>query len=419
MKRRSLTARRTVLSLYTGAGGLDLGLEAAGFDVLLCIEADESCRATLRKNRPGWTLSEPGDVHEITAEDALDQAGLHQGELTLLAGGPPCQPFSKSGYWAWGDARRLKDPRSATLGRYLDLVEAALPRALLLENVKGLVFNGKDEGLQFLQRRLNQINQKQGVSYEASVVSLNCADFGVPQLRERVFVVAERDGGLLSEPKPTHRPAKDVRNGDVERYRTAWDVLGDLDSDTWPDHLNPCGKWADLLPSIPEGKNYLWHTPRLGGEPLFGWRTRFWSFLLKLAKNLPSWTIQAEPGPATGPFHWRNRRLSVRELCRLQTFPDDFQVQGDYRSQHRQIGNAVPPAIGEMLGREIRRQLLGERMPCRALFVPGARDDCPPPEPTMPVPRKYWHLRGNHNDHPGTGLGPGAQRRAEPEAETR
>ena len=81
------------------------------------------------------------------------------------------------------------------------------------------------------------------------------------------------------------------------------------------------GKWADLLPTIPEGQNYLWHTNRGGGSQLFGWRTRYWSFLLKLAKNLPSWTIQAHPGSSIGPFHWRNRKLSVPEMCRLQTFP--------------------------------------------------------------------------------------------------
>ena len=91
------------------------------------------------------------------------------------------------------------------------------------------------------------------------------------------------------------------------------------------------GKWADLLPSIPEGSNYLHHTDRGEGMPLFGWRRRYWTFLLKLAKNRPSWTIQAQPGPAVGPFHWSNRRLSVRELSRLQTFPDDVNIVGGAR----------------------------------------------------------------------------------------
>ena len=130
----------------------------------------------------------------------------------------------------------------------------------------------------------------------------------------------------------------------------------------WSSKLNPTGKWAGLLKSIPEGKNYLWHTPRGAGEPLFGWRTRYWSFLLKLAKDRPSWTIQAAPGPATGPFHWKSRLLSIEEVARLQTFPIDYEFTGDRRSMLRQIGNAVPCAIGELLGLEIRRQLLGKHV---------------------------------------------------------
>lgn len=412
MSRSRKLKKRSALSLYSGAGGLDLGIEAAGFDVRLCVEMDVNCRATLKKNRPRWNIADPGDIHDLDLEDALRQASLRPGELQLLAGGPPCQPFSKSGYWVRGDARRLQDPRAATLGRFLDFVDAALPAVFLLENVKGLVFSGKDEGLKLLERKLRSINRRHGLRYKASIIHLNCADYGVPQLRERVFIIADREGREFSPPKRTHCPPEMINDSVLEGYRTAWDALGDLDADEWSDDLNPTGKWAKLLPSIPEGENYLWHTERSGGECLFGWRTRFWSFLLKLAKNRPSWTIQADPGPATGPFHWRSRRLSTRELCRLQTFPDDFEVVGDYRSRQRQIGNAVPPAIGELLGREIRRQLLGERAHRRASFVPISRDYCPPPETVLPVHQDYWTLRGTHMEHPGIGQGPGALQRA-------
>ena len=413
MKLGTSEPRRKALSLFTGAGGLDLGLEAAGFEVALCVEMDEDCRETLSTNRPAWLLAQPGDVHDLSPEQARQQAGLQPGEVTLLAGGPPCQPFSKSSYWVNGDAKRLEDPRADTLGRYLDFVDAFLPRVLLIENVKGLVFKGKDEGLRLLQNRLEQMNDRRGVAYRASVLTLNFADFGVPQSRERVFVVAERGGASLSLPQATHGIVNGESDRAVEPYRTAWDALGALDNDSWPKHLDARGKWANLLPSIPEGKNYLWHTPRGGGKPLFGWRTRFWSFLLKLAKDRPAWTIQAAPGPATGPFHWRSRQLCVDELCSLQTFPSDYALMGDYRSQHRQIGNAVPPAIGEMLGREIRRQLLGEETPYRSSFVPPRRDDCPPPEEPKPVPRSYLRLCGDHDEHPGVGKGPSARRRAD------
>ena len=318
-----------------------------------------------------------------------------------------------------GDANSLERPTTtdrlqsvqfsvATSGRFT----VAPNQVLLLENVEGLVYRGKDdEGLQLVQERLGQINAGYRAGYQAAVITLNCAHYGVPQTRGRVFIIASRSGKLFSLPDPTHYPPGELPNARAQEHRTAWDAIGDLDAEEWPDELNPKGRWADLLQSIPEGKNYLWHTPRGGGEPLFGWRTRYWSFLLKLAKDRPAWTIQAVPGPATGPFHWRSRQLSAAELRRIQTFPDGYLLAGDYRSQRRQLGNAVPPAIGEMLGQEIRRQFFNERPLRRSSFVPPHRDDRPPPVEACPVPDKYLNLRGNHAPHPGVGRGPGTQQR--------
>ncbi|MCH2535070.1 MAG: DNA cytosine methyltransferase, partial [Bdellovibrionales bacterium] len=318
------------LSLFTGAGGLDIGLEKAGFDVSLCVEVDPDCRATLSYNKPHWKQSDPGDISKISPEEILSQAGIQkEKQVDLLAGGPPCQPFSKSGYWVNGDSKRLSDPRASTLKSFLSVVEVALPKVILLENVKGLVFQSKDEGLKFLIKSLKKINKQFSVNYNLQVIHINCADYGVPQFRERVFLVADRDGTSLSAFSPRYGEIGQNCSSELRPYRTAWDAIGDLDDDLITE-LAPRGKWADLLPSIPEGKNYLWHTPKSKGTPLFGWRTRYWSFLLKLAKNKPSWTIQAAPGPATGPFHWKNRRLSIREPCRLQTFPDAYEIVGDY-----------------------------------------------------------------------------------------
>ena len=114
--------------------------------------------------------------------------------------------------------------------------------------------------------------------------------------------------------------------------------------------LSLTGRWAELLPSIPEGRNYLHHTERGDGVRLFGWRRRYWSFLLKLSKRLPSWTITAQPGPAIGPFHWKSRRLSPLELCRLQTFPAGYEIDGDLRTIQLQLGNAVPSALAKTPG---------------------------------------------------------------------
>lgn len=410
-RRASRSSPKNVISLFAGAGGLDLGLEAAGFDARLCVEIDEDARATLQLNRPDWKIAEPGDIDCIEPAEILRQAGLRPGEATLLAGGPPCQPFSKSGYWSSGDSGRLKDPRANTLKAYLRIVEEATPKVFVLENVKGLAFNGKDEGLRFLQQQIAAINRRIGSNYNPQVIHINAADYGIPQRRERIFVVAQREGVEFELPPPTHCPRGEVASSGLEPYMSTWDAIGDLDVDIWPEELKPTGKWTGLLPSIPEGKNYLWHTPRCGGTPLFGWRTRYWSFLLKLAKSEPSWTIQAEPGPATGPFHWKNRLLSIEELCRLQTFPEGYRITGDRRAAHRQIGNAVPCALAEMLGLEIRRQLLGERVRTDLTLLPTRRSRIPPPEVCKRVASQYRRLRRRRREHPGTGRGPGARKR--------
>ena len=166
------------------------------------------------------------------------------------------------------------------------------------------------------------------------------------------------------------------------------------------------GRWAELLPTVPEGQNYLWHTDRGGGVPLFGWRRRYWSFLLKLAKDRPSWTVQAQPGPATGPFHWRNRLLSARELARLQTFPDDVVIVGARGSVVRQLGNAVPSLLAEVLGRALLEQVFEHRPATgRPTLLPERATHVPPPETPTAVPTRFLTLAGTHEAHPGTGRG--------------
>ncbi len=172
------------------------------------------------------------------------------------------------------------------------------------------------------------------------------------------------------------------------------------------------GYWSDLLATIPEGQNYLWHTNRGGGQPLFGWRTRYWSFLLKLAKSLPSWTIQAQPGSSIGPFHWHNRKLTVAEMCRLQTFPDSLRFDCGRGDAQKMLGNAVPSLIAEVLAWEMRKQFLGDRKRSRGYkLIPPVRSPVPAPERALAVPKKYRHLIGEHDDHPGEGKGAGAKRR--------
>lgn len=407
-----------VVSLFTGAGGLDLGLEAAGLHTAVAVEFDGPSCKTLRHNinrNRNWDVIER-DVHEVPSDEILQRAGAGVGDVALLVGGPPCQPFSKSAFWTQGDTRRLADPRADTLTAYLRILRDIQPRAFLLENVFGLAYKGKDEGLVLLKDVVSAINAEVGTRYSFQWAVLNAANYGVPQIRERVFLVGSRDGRRFKFPEPTHYDPTaglpettllDLAAGRLKllQWSTAWDAIGDL-NDLDPPDSTATGSWADLLPSIPEGSNYLHHTDRGAGLPLFGWRRRFWSFLLKLAKDRPSWTIQAQPGSAVGPFHWRNRRLSVLEMARIQTFPDGYTIPCGRTEAQRQIGNAVPSLMGEVLGRAIRAQLLDDPFGDLPLtLLPTPRLPCPGPEPLAPVPAKYLGHVGDHAAHPGTGKG--------------
>lgn len=388
------------ISLFTGAGGMDFGFESAGYRISVALELDPDAALTYQTNRPDTPLIQK-DIHETSSEEILMRAGLREGEATLLIGGPPCQPFSKASYWASGDAKRLDDPRADTLYAYFRVVRDTLPEVFVLENVHGIAYSGKEEGLLLIERLIEHINKSRGANYEMSWAVIDAADYGVPQVRKRFFLVAHREGKRFQFPKPTHGPGS---------YITAWDAIGHIVPDPSED-LRVRGKWGDLLPSIPEGKNYLWHTRRGGGLPLFGWRTRYWNFLLKLAKDLPSWTITANPGPAIGPFHWKNRMLSIKELAALQTFPPDTKFAGSRRSVQRQIGNAVPSLLAEVIGREIARQLLGKEVATSPLLAVTPKRPIPSPEPVQPVPSKYLSLVQDHPDHPGEGLGPRGKKR--------
>ncbi len=407
------------ISLFTGIGGLDFGFEAAGFETRVALEIDRHCCQAIRRNRPAWKVI-ADDVNAVSVSDVLARASLTVSEPDVLIGGPPCQPFSKSGYWVRGDTLRLDDPRAETLCGYLAVLRGTRPRAFLLENVGGLAYAEKNEGLRYILDGVRRINAEVGTNYQVVWRVLNTAEYGVPQTRERTFLVAARDGREFRFPEPTHAPAPVSGGADLfseqqrKPFRTAWDAIGDLPEPKGEDltSLRMGGHWRDLLPSIPEGENYLWHTDRKGGLPMFGWRTRYWSFLLKLSKRLPSWTVQAQPGSAIGPFHWKNRRLSFRELARIQTFPDGLAMDAGRTEMQRMLGNAVPSLIGEVLAREIRRQLLDAPMGGAPLLLSPCRHDVPPPEPVLQVPEKYLHMIGDHAAHPGTGKGQAARRRS-------
>lgn len=291
-------------------------------------------------------------------------------------------------------------------------VEDLLPEAFLLENVHGISYSGKEEGFVLLEKLTRAINRRAGTDYALSWSVLNAADYGVPQNRTRFFLIGHRDGKTFQFPQATHsQESQDVGHLELglelEKLgpcATAWDAIGGYTPPPSED-LAAKGYWAELLPSIPEGENYLWHTNRKGGLQLFGWRTRYWSFLLKLAKHRPSWTLQAQPGPAIGPFHWENRRLSAEEMARLQTFPHDLRYVGGRGSIQRQLGNAVPSLLAEILGREIAKQFFGRNCAEDPKFAVSLKRPIPPAERLSQVPEKYLTHMGDHADHPGEGKG--------------
>lgn len=407
------TIRPRAISLFTGAGGLDYGLEAAGFETLVAVEQDQTCTKSLAASR-GWPIVNL-DIADVSASLLLDLVCSRVSEIDVVVGGPPCQPFSRAANWVNGHPRGFEDSRAGTIQEFMRIVEGVLPRVMILENVEGFASGGSDGALGFIQSRFEDINSRHGTAYTPHTAVLNAADYGVPQKRRRLFVIAPRNGYEFTFPAPTH--SNDSDSG-LARYLTAWDALHDVEAEC-PEELAPKGRWAELLPSIPEGCNYLWHSERQGGLPLFGWRTRYWSFLLKLAKDRPAWTIPATPSQNSGPFHWDNRLLSTSELLRLQTFPENATICGDRAMRQCQLGNAVPSLLAEVVGLEVRQQLLDARpLHKRSLRLAlSPTNQTPPPEAPASVPAKYLARVGRHAAHPGPGRGPRAvSRRAREEA---
>jgi DNA (cytosine-5)-methyltransferase 1 len=341
-----MTEHGVAISLFSGAGGLDLGVEAAGYRVAAAVESNADAADTMEKNFPG--LHSPvirKDILETPTREILHAAGLGDGQRPeLLVGGPPCTPFSKSGFWLdW--KRAGLDPDASLLQAYTRVLAEARPRRFILENVYALTYNNKASRPAF-ERLLREVGQ---AGYHCRWAVLNAADYGVPQSRPRLFVVGAPGGEPVPNlPAPTHGGNWERRKTGHEAglpHVTAGEALAGLVTEPEREEVVR-GRWGHLLPAIPPGDNYLFYTAERGHpDPQFKWRSRYWSFLLKLSPDKPSPTIQAQPGPNVGPFHWENRRLRAAELKRLFTYPDDFSLVGRRHSIQAQVGNSVPPLL--------------------------------------------------------------------------
>jgi DNA (cytosine-5)-methyltransferase 1 len=228
-----------------------------------------------------------------------------------------------------------------------------------MENVYGLAY--QNQSRPFFDRLRAGI---EGAGYSLTHGILNAADYGVPQNRQRLVLIGARNGQKLDLPTPTHWGEHERRVPQpwvsrLQPHVTAGQAFAGLQTNPEPEErVN--GKYGHLLPEIPPGGNYLYYTAHKGHpEPLFAWRSRYWTFLLKLSPDRPAPTIQGQPGPYVGPFHWENRRLRVPELRRLHGFPDLYDFAGRRRHVQLQIGNAVPPPLARIVATAMRAQLAG------------------------------------------------------------
>lgn len=359
-----------IIDLFAGAGGLSVGAHQAGGRVVASLEVDSVACQTLRANSSYHGEIIEGDVCEFDGRQLRKLAGLSRADPLIVVGGPPCQPFSKAAYWTEdGDDAAYRRARSngilmdkpavktaAKKDARRDLVQEYW-RLVLESNADGFVF----ENVPSIKHPRNKpiydaiVNNAVAAGYVITEVVANASEYGVAQARERVLILGSRRRRPI-RPAITH--SLDSATG-LAAPITAGEALKGLDKKCYfePEEV-VTGRWAKHLEEVPPGWNYKAHTAWAGHpEPTFVTETRFWNFLLKLAPDRPSWTIAANPGPWTGPFHWKNRRLRTVELAALQGFPVDYLIEGSRRERVRQLGNAVPVPLAEVMVRSVLESL--------------------------------------------------------------
>jgi len=361
-----------IVSLFSGAGGLDVSATLAGGKVICCIDNDADSIQTLKLNScTRKAVHILADVSQLSGKDIRAASGIRAREKFFMIGGPPCQSFSKNNYWTKSGKESLRrklvrkaktnaegndylssvvlpkkksrievheDSRTSLLMEYARLIREMRPEGFLFENVASI--RHPSNGI-YLDE-FKEACEAEGFNMAEFLLQSEC--FGVAQKRRRVFVVGHR-GGVPETPTETNSLEPSLFLKPAVTAREAIDKFQD-ERFFEPEEVI-AGRWADCLKEIPPGMNYKAITSWAGHpKPLFEAETRFWNFLLKLHPDRPSWTIASSPGPWIGPFHWLNRRLRTPELAAIQSFPDGYLFYGSRRSRVRQIGNAVPPQLG-------------------------------------------------------------------------
>lgn len=345
------------LSLFAGAGGLDLGLEAAGWNCLYASDIDEAAVATLRANvgRPlgdgrrvfAETVIEQADVTRLSAPILLAKAGVRRGDLDLLAGGPPCQSWSSAGRQLGFD-----DPRGRLFDDFVRIANGVDARWLLIENVRGLLTARGPDGqpgsaLATIRRQL--LN----AGFQTTVGLLNAADYGVPQRRVRLFLLGFRSGDAPAFPSASHS-----KSGDALRAPT-WATLGQALSGIAPvagdEIIRPSEKLAPLLETIKPGSGLKSPGKSERTRPGGHWGYRQGCFVADLNQSARTVTANAQQDWVHDPA-FGVRRLSPRECAAIQGFPGDWKFIGSPRTQYKLVGNAVPPPLARAIGAALIEQ---------------------------------------------------------------
>lgn len=330
------------LSFFSGAGGLDIGAQMAAIKVLSSLDFEKDAVETLKAN-PFFNHTQHllDDIRNVKGSDFSGILRRNNPEKLVLLGGPPCQPFSKAGYWKTLQQRLGPDDPRNMIGSYLGVIDEIKPDGFILENVESILHPHNIQAVEDLANALEQMN------YNYVLVKANACDYGVPQKRKRVFFIASKKkistfpvAPYSEKNEPGKLPCPQVIDW-IGRYDLP-DISFESDSTE--------GRHHDSLIQVPPGTNYIALTEKRGHIPeLFRAGSRYWTFLLKLHPLMPSWTILAQPGHWEGPFHWNNRRLRNEELASIQTFPIDYKFCGSPRSVHKQIGNAVPCLLAQSM----------------------------------------------------------------------
>lgn len=370
---KSSTKKLKALSFFSGAMGMDLGLERAGIETILACEFDKWSRETIRTNRPNLPLL--GDIWEHDAHSVRGAAGLAPlDEIDLVVGGPPCQAFSTA-----GNRKGFDDVRGNVFLHYVDLAISLKPKFIVIENVRGLLSAPMKHRPHYLRGSdfpaLSEDEMPGGAlnfvlhvlrsnGYSVSFNLYNAANFGSPQTRERVILICSLDKRPVQHLSPTN---DEFARFGLKPWRTFKEAVDGLVEEDLQ-HLEFPENRLKYYRMLTEGQ-YWKHLPKDLQQEAMG--NSFFSgggktgFFRRLAWDRPSPTLVTHPAmPATDLAHpVENRPLSIEEYKRIQEFPDEWSLQGPLIQQYKQVGNAVPVSLGAAVGQTLKAHLDGKKLP--------------------------------------------------------